>query len=217
MLSESLRAYFAGCFDCDGSITIIARGDGIRHEAWTALNQVTPQIPRLLAEHFGGNIFYAKLEPPRRNRYMWRGTCRVAEGVCRNILPYLTTKRHQAELILELRESKTPKYKTLAYWYQEEHPNWRDEEAYTYREVAQQLKYKHIENVKQSVKRGMLLAAPGKPGQAISRVPQDMVAWVLELRQQNSNTIKIPSVPPQLLQWRKRLREQVQKLNHRGC
>lgn len=109
-------AYLAGAMDSDGSI-------GIRRSTYAmrvtrdarqpvfseriGLKQVTPQIPMLLKETFGGTLH---LQGPSavkgRPLYSWEATNKVAADALREMLPYLRVKREQAENALALRASK---------------------------------------------------------------------------------------------------------------
>lgn len=111
----AIAAYLAGAFDSDGSI-------GIRRSTYAqrkgeagapvyaeriCLKQVTPQIPDLLRETFGGSLMLQKPSTTKgRPLHYWEATNRVATEALRVMLPYLRIKRVQAETCLALRASK---------------------------------------------------------------------------------------------------------------
>ncbi len=222
-MQETLRAYVAGCMDSDGSYMIIGRGDGRRFEPTVALNQVTEPVPRLLLETFGGNYQYRVLGAPRRARYMWRGAWGTAEKVCTATLPYLRIKRVQAECLLELLAlHRNSALRSYSYWYEHEHPDWRSEHLVTTRQAQVILGYKHPESVKQAIYGGCLLALPGKGGSFTPRIPKGQVEWLRSLRegaqiQCRNQGLRLPNLPPQLIDMRKALWLKVRQLNQRGC
>ena len=109
-------AYLAGAMDADGYFTIKrstyhlrVRGDArvpTFHER-IGLKQVSPAVPELLRDVFGGSIGIQK--PSARNGkplYSWQVTDRKAATAAEMLLPYLRIKRQQAEILLELRRLK---------------------------------------------------------------------------------------------------------------
>ncbi|MGW7001350.1 hypothetical protein ACWGCW_00635 [Streptomyces sp. NPDC054933] len=111
----ALAAYLAGAFDSDGTI-------GIRRSTYAqrrgeagapvyaeriGLKQVTPQIPQLLRESFGGSLHLQSASTTRgRPLHYWEATNRIAAEALRAMLPYLRVKLAQAEAVLALRASK---------------------------------------------------------------------------------------------------------------
>jgi hypothetical protein len=109
-------AYLAGAIDADGSFTIHVNKtrhnqDPIRfspqyHEK-ISLKQVTPQVPHLLYETFGGCLY---LQGPSitkgRPLWVWHVDCARAAHAARLLLPHLRIKIEQAKLLLMLRSRK---------------------------------------------------------------------------------------------------------------
>jgi hypothetical protein len=116
MIEETMKAYLAGCIDCDGSIGIKrstyhmrVRGDA-RQPVFSErvlFAQVKPEITLLLKEYFGGSYAVYKPGTPRSKPiYRWQVTDKQAVELIRTILPFLTIKRRQALVALELRRLK---------------------------------------------------------------------------------------------------------------
>lgn len=115
-ISSDIAAYLAGAMDSDGSIGIRrstyamrVRGDARApvYSERVCLKQVTPQVPQLLRETFGGSLM---LQSPSttngRALHYWEGTNRVASAALLVLLPHLRIKREQALTVLMLRASK---------------------------------------------------------------------------------------------------------------
>ncbi|MDP7703212.1 hypothetical protein [Mycobacterium sp. TY815] len=125
-IPSELAAYLAGAIDSDGSIgirrsTYAARVKGDARQATYSericLKQVTPEIPRLLKETFGGSLMLQKPSATQgRPLYYWEATNKVASDALAVMLPYLRVKRAQAENALALRASKSrPRSETHAH------------------------------------------------------------------------------------------------------
>ena len=109
-------AYLAGAIDSDGTIGIKrstyamrVRGDAgnaIFSER-VALRQVTPIIPQMLKDRFGGSLYMTKPYSERgKPLYSWAATDLRAVECLRALLPHLRIKREQALNCLALRETK---------------------------------------------------------------------------------------------------------------
>lgn len=115
-ISLELAAYLAGAMDSDGTIGIRrstyaarVRGDARQpvYSERLCLKQVTPQIPMLLRETFGGSLLLQRPSTLRgRPLHYWEATNKVAAVALGSLLPYLRIKRQQAEICLLLRASK---------------------------------------------------------------------------------------------------------------
>lgn len=114
-IPSELAAYLAGAMDSDGSIGIrrstYAARHGIGRQATYSericLKQVTPQIPTLLKETFGGSLMVQRPSVAKgRPLYYWEATNKVASDALRTMAPYLRIKLAQAENCLALRASK---------------------------------------------------------------------------------------------------------------
>ena len=117
--SSEILAYLAGAMDSDGYLTIRRSSYHMRvrkdahnytYSERIGLKQVTPDIPRLLQSTFGGHVSRNRGGSPN-SRPLWafQATDVIAASACRRLLPFLRVKRRQAELNLELRESKDPR------------------------------------------------------------------------------------------------------------
>lgn len=109
-------AYLAGAMDSDGCIAVKrstyamrVRGDAgapVFSER-LMLKQVTPDIPTLLKETFGGTLRIDNASTRKgRPLYSWQVTDLQAANCLRALLPYLRIKREQALNCLALRELK---------------------------------------------------------------------------------------------------------------
>ena len=115
-MDETIKAYLAGILDADGYFTIKrstyhmrVRGDATQaiHSEKVGIKQVQPEAIDLLCEYFGGS---RRIEKPSAKHgkmlHAWSVTDKKAVEVVNTLLPYLRIKRRQAELLLDLRESK---------------------------------------------------------------------------------------------------------------
>lgn len=132
--------------------------------------------------------------------------------MCATLLPYLIVKKPQAELVLELRESKSGKYNRLSYWFEKENPKWRDMELLTYPEVANLLGHSSLKCVSQAVANGTLLSIETRTKKPIPRVPKLLVIQLMEFWGQSKGKPR----PPQLISWRERILSDMKKLNWVG-
>lgn len=114
-IPSELAAYLAGAMDSDGSIgvrksTYAARHGEGRQATYSeriCLKQVTPQIPELLKQTFGGSLMMQRPSTTNgRPLYYWEATNVVASDALQAMLPFLRIKRAQAENCLALRASK---------------------------------------------------------------------------------------------------------------
>ena len=216
-MKPQLRAYFAGCMDCDGSFMILTKRPN-QIVLRVSLGQTTPQIPELLKRYFGGDIQLLPRTPPRKLRYCWRLESRSAIKFCEAVLPFLELKQKQAALLLELGRTFTePKYAMYSYWYGLSHPNWRQEELLTISEAQEVMGYASACSCREAIYKGVVLAL-GRPEFKGSgsifhpRVPKGQAEWLGKIRAE-SKSGKLPPNPPPLLEWRLDLQRQVRKLN----
>ncbi|SRR5258708_21876446 len=115
MSPELTYAYLAGAIDADGFITIsrnqpsASRKDGrksIYYVAKVGLSEISPIIPDLLHETFGGwRGKHQPSNPQHKEWYIWQVTNAKVEEVLKSLLPYLRLKRTQAELVLQFVEA----------------------------------------------------------------------------------------------------------------
>lgn len=220
MTTELILAYLAGAMDSDGYFTIKkstyhkrVRGDAKNptYSEKMGLHQVTPEVPHLLKETFGGMCYLAK-GSNENSKPLWRytSTDKVAAKACEMLLPYLRIKKAQVQLILELRESKQPKFEQLSYWFAQEHPNWQDMELIPTDEASAMMGYTNETSVLQAVHNGTLLATDARAFR--SKAPRIPRLLVEEIVSNGKARIK----PPQLIAWRENLHEQIRELNKIG-
>jgi hypothetical protein len=109
-------AYLAGAIDSDGYIGIKrstyamrVRGDAGQpmYSERVSLHQVTPHIPELLRETFGGSCRVERAQAvTRRPLFVWNATDLRAAAALRALRPYLRIKAEQADNALALRVVK---------------------------------------------------------------------------------------------------------------
>ena len=115
-------AYLAGVLDSDGYFTIKRSTYGMRvvKDCWNptfsemiGLKQTCPIVVDLIHENFGG---YRHVEKPSAKNgqplHVVQLGNKKAALLAKAVLPYLRIKRRQAELLLELRETKDHPDKT---------------------------------------------------------------------------------------------------------
>lgn len=115
-IPSDLLAYLAGAVDSDGSIGMRRSTYGMRVTGDTkapvyseriCFKQVTPEIPTLLRDTFGGSLMLQSPSVTKgRPLYYWEATNKTASLALVALLPYLRIKRAQAETLLLLRASK---------------------------------------------------------------------------------------------------------------
>lgn len=223
-MDTHILAYLAGAIDSDGSISIKKSTYGIRvrgdmfnatYSERVMLKHVTPQVPQLLKDCFGGNFYLTKPQTENsKPMYSFQCTDKNASTACQLLLPYLRVKHRQAELVLELRESKRGKYWQSAYWFLQEFPNWQEMELVTNKEASRMLGYIHPGNITQAIRLGTLLALPyAHDGKEIPRIPKLLVERVMR---QAGKDGRARNQAPELVAWRERLYQEIKELNKIG-
>ena len=116
MSKVALYAYLAGAIDSDGCISVKrstyamrVRGDATApiFSERIMLKHVTPEVPTLLRDTFGGSLRVDTPSTARgRNLYAWQATDLRAVECLKAILPHLRVKREQALNCLALRKLK---------------------------------------------------------------------------------------------------------------
>lgn len=108
-------AYLAGCMDSDGYFTIrsdsyemrMGKRKSCTFQEQVGLRQVTPVVPGMLKDIFGGNLYITKSSTANGKAvHSWHVNSRKAAAVCLALLPYLRIKPAQAKVLLELRRRK---------------------------------------------------------------------------------------------------------------
>ena len=230
MRNKLILSYLAGAMDSDGHFSLKRstyamrkRGDATQptYSEALGLKQVTPEIPRLLRETFGGTLYLEK--PSTKNGrplWSWSITARAAAKVCSALLPFIVVKKRQVETLLELRASHEEKYKSIAYWFVAENPKWKTLPMTTMRDAAAALGYTYGTSVYQALSIGVLVSLPWRRGQGErARIPMALVERISAValkdgkhRTKNSGHIR----PPQLIAWRERLWNHIRLLNKIG-
>lgn len=223
-MDDTLLAYLAGVIDSDGFISIKkstyhmrVRKDATNpvYMERVGMKQVTPIVPELLYECFGGVLSTQRPSTTHgRELYGWDVTALKAATCVAALLPHLRIKRRQAELVLELRESRTPGYGKLAYWFELEYPDWRNMEMLTNTEARAIMGHSHKASLSQSLANKSILALPYDfTDREYKRFPRLMIERMAALRGKDGHA---NVMPPQLVQWRDRLYEEIKVLNRIG-
>lgn len=223
-MNDTLLAYLAGAMDSDGyfSIKKSTYAMRVRKDATNAvysercgLKQTTAVVPELLKECFGGVLsLHRPATPNSKPMHGWQGTDLVAAKCAAALLPYLRIKRRQAELMLELRESKQAGYGRVAYWFALEYPDWRGMEMLTNTEARLLLGHTHEKSLAQTLSNGGLLALPyDYSGVEKRRFPKLLVERLAALRGKDG---RASIMPPDLVSWRERMYQEVKGLNRIG-
>lgn len=115
MMDCELLAYLAGAIDSDGSICIVRKQPYRNDRTWpyyipmVRLGQIHNGICSKLQKRFGGNInIRRENKKPHENgrfhnakpMFIWQAYCSRAAAVASALLPYLTIKKKQAELLI---------------------------------------------------------------------------------------------------------------------
>lgn len=218
-----IYSYLAGAIDSDGSIGIKRQTyhKRVRKDATNAtfserimLKQVTPQIPHLLKEHFGGYLRQEKASTADgKPLWSWQVTDKQAAFAAKVLLPYLRVKTRQAEIVLELRESKDSKYWQPSYWFLRDYPQWEQLELITIDEASKMLGYTNKAMVSQAIRNGTIVGLPyDYTGESKPRIPKPLVEYVVSFQTASGKFNR----PPQLIAWRNRLTDEIRELNKVG-
>lgn len=136
MQQDLIFAYLAGVMDSDGSFGIRRTTYGMRKRGEQTpvfservkLSQVSPIVPEMLKQIFGGHIDHPKSTAKKgKPLYRWEATQKVAARCIKTLYPFLRIKREQTEILIKLRESKNAqkpsrwrtnadRQRLLAYW-----------------------------------------------------------------------------------------------------
>src|SRR3990167_8732853 len=115
-MNDTELAYFTGAIDADGFFAIrrATKGNSTSFFEMLGLGQVSPIVPEMLKARFGGYITTRKRTEPAatnwRVMYYWHATTKIAANAVEELRPYLRLKCRQADIILEMRESKKIPY-----------------------------------------------------------------------------------------------------------
>lgn len=165
-------AYLAGAMDSDGFFSIKkstyhlrVRGDAINatYSERVGLKQVTPHVPQLLKDTFGGSFTDQPASTKNgRPLFGYNATDRVAANVCAALHPYVRIKTAQCALILEMGRWRrnTPGAHHFAWWWVKENPDWPTMPMLTSSEVMVILGHTNRASVSQCLSNGTLVALP---------------------------------------------------------
>jgi len=104
-IDEKTLIYVAGFFDGEGSIIIrrVKNKLSPAHKLVVELANTDLDLIHLLKDSFGGQVHQRKPRSPKHNRCdIWVIQCQQAAVFLRQILPYLRSKRRQAEIAIAL-------------------------------------------------------------------------------------------------------------------
>jgi hypothetical protein len=213
-----LFSYLAGAVDADGYISIkrtaTRYGWAPDFDERLGLKQVTPQVPELLRQTFGGIVQMTKPSVPNgRWLYRFSITNQMAARACEALLPYLRIKHEQAQLVLDLHRTKANGQMSLAsYWFVREFPDWEEGELMDVSQVADALGYRSRGMVSQAIRNGTLVSLR-RSSRSLSwvRVPKVLVERVAS---QGLKRDRGHLKPPQLVALRQELYGQMWQLNH---
>jgi len=219
-MNTLLISYLAGAMDSDGWFMIHHYHHNPKwNDIYTeriGLKQVTPQIPNLLLQNFGGYIYKVKPSTPN-GKMLYSFDCRGALAVkaCEALLPHLVIKRRQAELIIEFSKTRENNCQTISQWFQREFPNWQTMKLITTKEAQKILGYENPNSIYQAIYTGTLLSIPhNRSGRkSIPCIPMSLVERLSKL---NFPTNRRKTLPPELVAWRERLHREVKNLNKVG-
>lgn len=223
-MEPEILAYLAGAMDSDGCFVVKKSTYHARQNKGTTnptysellqLQQVTPQIPELLKTTFGGTICHCASAGPNRKPLIRWGCTEIKAAAARQaLLPYLRIKKRQAKLLLELRETKNPKYRQETYWFALEYPNWPELELVTYSEARMLLGHSDPQSISQAVLQGTLLATPYHRGyRELPRIPRLLIERMLSRPSRDGRSRRRPEA---LIRWREAICQQVRELNKTG-
>jgi len=188
------------------------------YSAQVGLRQVTPQVPYLLKETFGGCVAVSKPnEPNRRMLYQFQATDRPASRLSELLLPYLRIKRRQAELLVELQQTKQRAMLQPSHWFEREFPRWQEMELITTEEAAKMLGYAPGNSIYQAIMQGVLLALPDEKsgfGPRKPRIPKLLVERLCQLPRAKDGRLRLQAT--EITHWRERLHAEIKELNKVG-
>jgi hypothetical protein len=102
-------AWAAGIVDGEGSIVLQKHKTRGYWALSVTVGNTDPRMLTILRDLFGGSISRYQPAGPRKPIWKWNVASRKAEHCLRQVLPWLVTKREQAELGLRSRELLTPR------------------------------------------------------------------------------------------------------------
>lgn len=112
MITEIDKAYAAGIIDGEGSIMLLERTGAMFGRISVGMSD--PEAVFWLKETFDGSIREKVSKSNKRWKtiYMWDVNNQSTVAFCKQILPYLKTKKKQATLLIAFYDNKLPKIGT---------------------------------------------------------------------------------------------------------
>ena len=221
-IDQLVLSYLAGAMDSDGCVRVSKSNRPNRHPAYYSLivlGQVTPEIPELLKETFGGTVYIRKSMGPYRSMYMYHAWSHAAAAACESMLPYLRIKKKQATLLLEFQGSLDLKYRHHSHWFEIEHPDWKYGDLISVNAAADMMGYTDPNNaVTYALKHGILLSTLSlDTDRNQPSIPQALVLRITADIKRRTNAVRgkrftIP-LPKQLILWRERIYREIRGLN----
>jgi len=106
----AVLAYAAGIIDGEGYIGIkCSEREHVQrsrsHRVYIAVSNTDELMIDFLHKHFGGSVEYKEFTNGAKPQYRWRTSAKNAVDFLKYILPYLITKRRQAEVAIMMQES----------------------------------------------------------------------------------------------------------------
>ena len=223
-MEPTVMAYLSGAMDSDGYFSIrrstyhcrvMKDATNATYSERIGLHQVTPDIPELLQQCFGGTCYLSKPQAEnRRGLYRWTVTDLNAAKACAEMLPYLRVKHAQAKLLLELRESKAIGFHSHAYWFKKAFPDWERLELISTNEAIRILGYRNRAMISQAIRTGTLVGLLcNRKNREAPRIPRILVDRLLGMKGKDG---KCRLMPTELIEWRERLCSDVRELNKTG-
>lgn len=120
MSEAEFLAYIAGFIDADGSISIVTVAKTKKHTTQISACNCNKAPINMLKKRFGGKIRERTWKNKKwKKNYEWKLTALKAAHVIRQILPYLTVKKTQAEIVLKAQELKSKYTRAYLRWHPE--------------------------------------------------------------------------------------------------
>ncbi|MFH0901307.1 MAG: hypothetical protein V2A73_11830 [Pseudomonadota bacterium] len=226
---DTTYAYLAGAMDADGFFTIKKSTYQLRvtHDAVNpvyservGLKQVSPEVPDLLIQCFGGGRANQKASSPNgKPLFGYNATDQRAVALCRAVLPYLRVKRAQVEALLELRSWRdNSDAHRFAWWWEQENSDWQNFQMLTREEVAIRLRYAGPEMCGQALRNRTLLALPNTHNGHVyqARFPEPLVDALSHLYEHRPTGARKYVSPPQLIAKYENLYQTVREMNRIG-
>ena len=100
--NQLLNAYFAGLIDGEGTIAIYPQKYQSNPRALIKVNMTCKVTLDALHKHFGGSLYTKKVKEGYQPQWRWEVTALKARAVAECIIPFLITKKAEAQKILDL-------------------------------------------------------------------------------------------------------------------